>query len=62
MVVLAALILLRNQTILELVVVVVIAAFATLMARYALATDKRALRERPPPGYAHRHPSIPCCS
>jgi diacylglycerol kinase family enzyme len=50
MVVLAALILLRNQTILELVVVVAIATFATVMARYALATDKRALRDRPPPG------------
>ncbi len=50
MVVVAALILLRNQTFGELVLVVVLAAFATAMARYALATDKRALRDRPPPG------------
>ena len=50
MVVLAALILLRSQTILDLVVVVVIATFATFMSRHALATDKRALRKLPPPG------------
>jgi diacylglycerol kinase family enzyme len=50
MILLAGLILLRNQTIPELVVVLVLAVFATGMARSALSTDRKALRELPPPG------------
>jgi diacylglycerol kinase family enzyme len=49
-VVLAAAILLANQTIAELVVVLLFATLATVLARYASAADKKALRERPPPG------------
>ena len=61
MVVLAGVILLRSETILELVIVVVIAALATVPARYALATDKKALRELPPPGVrAPRTDASPC--
>ena len=50
MLVLAAFILLRNRTVWELVLVIVLAAFATLMTRYALATDKKTVRDLPPPG------------
>jgi diacylglycerol kinase family enzyme len=61
MVVLAAAILLRNETIVELVLVLVLAALATALARYALAADKKALRDRPPPGVrapAAQHPVL----
>jgi diacylglycerol kinase family enzyme len=50
MVVLAAFILLRNHTIVALAVVVVIVALATVMTRFAIATDTKALRELEPPG------------
>jgi hypothetical protein len=59
MVVLAGVILLRNDTILELVVVLVFAALATALTRYALGTDKKALRDRPPPGVRAPTPRQP---
>lgn len=59
MVVLAGVILLRNDTILELVVVLVFAALATMLTRYALGTDKKALRDRPPPGVRAAAPRQP---
>ncbi len=59
MVVLAGFILLRNQTIGELVVVLVLGVLATLAARYALSTDKQALRDRPPPGIRATAPRRP---
>ncbi len=50
LVVLAAAILLRSESILDLAVVVALAALAIAPVRYALGTDKRTLREHPPPG------------
>ncbi|MGZ4754285.1 MAG: diacylglycerol/lipid kinase family protein [Acidimicrobiia bacterium] len=61
MMVLAALILLRNRTVVELVVVVVLAVLGTVLARYSFSADKRALREGPPPGVrapAGHHPVL----
>jgi diacylglycerol kinase family enzyme len=61
MLVLAALILLRNRTVIELVLVVALFVFATLMTRYALATDTKTVRQGPPPGVraaAPRHPVL----
>lgn len=45
----AAAVLLRTRTVIDLVVVLIILVVATATARYALSSDKRALRERPPP-------------
>jgi diacylglycerol kinase family enzyme len=50
MVALAALILLRKRTVLELVVVVVLLVAATLAARYAVGADPKTMRTRRPPG------------
>ncbi len=50
MIIVAALLVLRSRSVLELVIVVVIAGFATVMARYALATDPKTIRDLPPPG------------
>ena len=50
MVVLAALILLRNGTVLEIVVVGVVLVAATLAARYAVGADPKTMRTRRPPG------------
>jgi diacylglycerol kinase family enzyme len=61
LIVVAAVVLLRNHTVIELVVVLVIVVLATVTARYALSSDKRALQERPPPGVrtaAGQHPVL----
>jgi diacylglycerol kinase family enzyme len=61
LVVVGAAVLLRNKTVIDLAVVLAIAVIATVTARYALSSDKRALRERPPPGVhvgAGQHPVL----
>jgi diacylglycerol kinase family enzyme len=45
-----AAILLRARTVIELVIVVAIAVLAIVMTRFALATDRKTLRQLPPPG------------
>jgi diacylglycerol kinase family enzyme len=59
MIVAGAVILLRNQTVIDLVIVVAIAALATVMARFALAIDPRTIRKLPPPGVRAPAPSRP---
>ncbi len=59
MILIAGAILLRNRTVAQLVLVVVLAAFATAMARYALGHDRGALRDAPPPGVLAATPTKP---
>jgi diacylglycerol kinase family enzyme len=49
-VVTAIAILLRQRAILDVIAVVAIGVVATILARFALSTDKKALRDLPPPG------------
>ena len=53
MVVVAAWILLGNHTVIDLVVVLALAVAATILTRFAVSTDKRTLRDLPPPGVRH---------
>jgi diacylglycerol kinase family enzyme len=46
----AVAVLLRQRALLDVVAVVAIAALATILARVALSTDRKALRDLPPPG------------
>jgi diacylglycerol kinase family enzyme len=59
MIVLAVLILLSRRAILDVVGVVAIAVVATVLARYALSTDRKALRDLPPPGVETPAPEHP---
>jgi diacylglycerol kinase family enzyme len=58
-VVIAVAVLLRQRAILDVVTVVAIAVLATILARYALSTDKKALRDLPPPGERAPKPERP---
>jgi diacylglycerol kinase family enzyme len=56
-----AVILLRTRTVADLVIVVAIAVIAIALTRYALATDRKTLRQLPPPGVrapAGQHPVL----
>jgi diacylglycerol kinase family enzyme len=58
-VVVAVAVLLRQRAILDVVAVVAIAVLATVLARFALSTDRKALRDLPPPGERAPRPERP---